>query len=478
MDKSLPADINAERAMIGSCLMDRDAYLVLASWFDPAYCYLEKHGLIMTAIKACYDQRTPPDIVTVGNYLRQHDQIETIGGAQYLLEVMNCVPTSVHVDYYARIVADAALKRNMIIVGGKIAALGYDEAAPFDQTYAAAKQQLDQLQGKHNRDAFMDAVAVSESFMSRFDKRRSGEEESGIMTGWTDLDKKIKGLKRGNLYIGCGRPGMGKSVFAQNIVDYAAKKDYGVCHFIFEMNHEQLQARRLAAETGLELDYILSDSDKFSDSDYHKIVETNGILSKLPVYLCEDRRLTVEGIRDHLLGLIMTTKIDLVVIDYLQLIAYSNPRHDEYAHVSHVSSSLMRMAGELNLPFLVLAQLSRDSEKRNSHIPTLSDLRGSGQIEQDAAAVFALYREEKYDPNTDKKGIAEVHILKQRNGPTGIVSLAFFGSTMKFANLAPGNIEPGTYQHSAPAPQPKKDRPQQRYPRKQEPSGYRQPEGF
>ncbi len=436
MDKSLPADLNAERATLGSILLDRDAVIPIAPWLFAEYFYVDKHAAIYDAQLACYNRRVPPDIVNVTDELRRQDRLDSIGGIAYLLDLSNSVPTAVHVEYYARIVERTALLRRLITAGGKIAALGYDETENLEATLDKAETELFAVSQRRANEGFVHIGQVVDSFFDHVTQmQEKGGEVVGLKTGFNDFDKLTGGLQRSDLLILAARPATGKTSLALNIAYHAAlHEEATVAIFSLEMSRDQLMQRILATHTGVDMQKLRT--GQIRDSDLQTITEALGVLSSMPIYIDDSPGVTSMDVRSKCRRLQAETGIDLIIIDYLQLMQGGGKRDgNRVQEISEISRSLKALAREVNVPVIALSQLSRAVESRTSHIPMLSDLRESGSIEQDADIVMFIYREELYDPDTDKKGIAEIHLAKHRNGPTGIVPLRFFKSTTRFANL-------------------------------------------
>lgn len=436
MDKALPADITAERATLGSILLDRDAVIPVAPWLFAEYFYIDKHAAIYDAQLACYNRRVPPDIVNVTDELRRQDRLDAIGGVGYLLDVSNSVPTAVHVEYYARIVERTALLRRLITAGGRIAALGYDETEDLEATLDKAETELFAVSQRRANEGFVHIGQVVDSFFDHVTQmQEKGGEVVGLKTGFNDFDKLTGGLQRSDLLILAARPATGKTSLALNIAYHAAlHEEATVAIFSLEMSRDQLMQRILATHTGVDMQKLRT--GQIRDSDLQTITEALGVLSSMPIYIDDTPGVTSMDVRSKCRRLQAETGIDLIIIDYLQLMQGGSKRDgNRVQEISEISRGLKALAREVNVPVIALSQLSRAVESRTSHIPMLSDLRESGSIEQDADIVMFIYREELYDPDTDKKGIAEIHLAKHRNGPTGIVPLRFFKSTTRFANL-------------------------------------------
>jgi replicative DNA helicase len=431
--RALPADINAERATLGSILLERDAIIVVAPWLPADYFYLEKHAWIYEAMLACYNRRVPPDISTVADELRRNEQLDLVGGILYLSELTDDVPTAVHVEYYARIVERTAVLRRLIEAGGKIAALGYDEQEDVEDTLDRAEAELFNVSQRRAMEDFIHIRRVVDTYFEQITSLDEGQGDLvGVPTGYIDLDKLTGGLQRSDLIILAARPSVGKTALALSLAyNIAIKAAHTVGIFSLEMSREQLVQRLLAMHTGIDTQRLRTGN---ISGHLQTIIEAMGVLSEASLYIEDTPGLSIMEVRSRARRLRAQVGIDLIIVDYLQLMQ-ARRSDNRVQEVSEISRGLKALARELNVPVLALSQLSRAVEGRVSHVPMLSDLRESGSIEQDADIVMFIYREELYDKETDKKGIAEIHIAKHRNGPLGVVPLRFENRTTTFQNL-------------------------------------------
>ncbi len=438
MDKQLPSNLDAERATLGSVLMDRDAIIAVAAWLAPDHFYLEKHRWIFEAMLNCYARRVPPDLQTVADDLRRTSRLAEVGDLAFLVELSNSVPTAYHVEYYARIVERTAVLRRLIQAGGKIAALGYDETDDVEQTLDQAEQELFSVSQRKGMQGFMPLAQIIDQYYEYLnDVQERGPEMAGLPTHFIDFDRLTGGLHKSDLLIIAARPGVGKSSFAMSIAyNMAMMNSSSVGIFSLEMGRDQLLQRLLATFTGIDSQRLRT--GKVSTQELQTIMDAMGQFSSAPIFIDDTPGITVNEVRSKARRLQAESGLDMLIIDYLQLMSGSGRRNDNRVQeVSEISRALTGLARELNIPVLALSQLSRAVEGRTSHVPMLSDLRESGSIEQDADIVMFIYREEMYDKDTDKKGIAEIHIAKHRNGPLGVVNLFFDQRTTRFRDLAP-----------------------------------------
>jgi replicative DNA helicase len=434
MDRNVPFDIQAERATLGSVLLDREAIITIAAWLAPEHFYLEKHSWVYEAVMACYGRRVPPDMATVSDELRRAERLDLVGGIAFLGELVSEVPTAVHVEYYARTVERTAVRRKLIETGGKIVALGYAEQEDLETTLDKAEAELFAVSQRRSDQDFVHIGQIVNTLFTQIEtlQERRGE-VVGVPTGYNDLDAITGGLQPSDLIILAARPGTGKTSLALSIaynVTLVANQIVGV--FSLEMSREQLVQRVLSMHTDIDMQRMRTGNVR--GEELSRMMEGMGVLSEIPLYIEDTPGLSITEVRSKARRLHAEAGLNLLVIDYLQLM--SGRRNDSRVNeVGEISRGLKALARELNVPVIALSQLSRAVEGRTSHVPMLSDLRESGSIEQDADIVMFIYREELYDKETDKKGIAEIHIAKHRNGPLGVIPLRFEPSTTRFQNL-------------------------------------------
>jgi replicative DNA helicase len=432
--RSVPFDIQAEQATLGSILIERTAIIPVAAWLLPDAFYLEKHALIYTAMLACYVRREPPDLATVAAELRRQEQLELVGGLAFLSDLAGAVPTAVHVEYYATIVQRTATLRRLIEVGGHISALGYRESDELDDVLGQAEAALQSVVNRRSEGSVSIGLVINQLFahLERMQERRG--ELTGIPTGYRDLDDLTGGLQNSDLLLLAARPSVGKTAMAlslaYNIANIAQR---GVGIFSLEMSREQLVQRLLAMHTGIDMQRFRAGT--LRGHEIPLAIEGMGMLASLPIEIDDTPGLSIGELRARARRMCAEHAIDVLIVDYLQLLSGGRKNDNRVQEVSEVSRGLKALARELNLPLIALSQLSRAVEGRQSHVPLLSDLRESGSLEQDSDIVMFIYREELYDRETDKKGIAELHIAKHRNGPLGIVPLRFESRTTRFHHL-------------------------------------------
>ncbi|MEJ7652954.1 MAG: replicative DNA helicase [Chloroflexia bacterium] len=436
LEKLPPHSIEAEQSLIGSLLVDRDAIIRVAPFLHSDDFYRDAHARIYEAVVDLYNRREPPDLVTIYNELSRRGYSEQVGGASYLTWLMNSVPTSVHVEYYGRIVERTATMRRLITAGSEIAGIGYEDDADLGEALDRAEQVLYRVAQRRSGRDFVTLRDALAEFFDRLDYQHQHRGEIvGVPTGFHDLDQLTGGLQRSDLVILAARPSVGKTSLALCMAANAAiKHNQPVGIFSLEMSAEQLVLRLLSMYTGIDSHRLRM--GYLDDEEWDELTRAFGKLSDAPIYIDDTAGASAQELRSKARRLHAQKGIDLVMIDYLQLMR-SGRTDNRVQEISDISRGLKQLARELNVPVVALSQLSRAVEQRQDHKPMLSDLRESGSIEQDADVVMFIYREELYNPETDKKNIAEIHVAKHRNGPVGTVPLRFFRDTTRFADLEP-----------------------------------------
>ena len=435
-----PQNVDAEKSVLGAVLLDKNAVIKIADVVTSVDFYDDNHGIIFEAMLTLFEKRRPIDIVTLTEQLDSEGQLTQVGGAGYLADIVNATPSAANIVHYAQITRDKAILRRLIEAASGITELGFDEDADISSTLDKAEQSLFAVSQKFMKDKFIPIKDVLTEAFDRIDKIHKDKESGalrGVPSGFRDLDGLTAGLQKSDLIIIAGRPSMGKTAFALNIAEHVAieaKIPVGV--FSLEMSKEQLVDRLLSSQAGV--DSWKLRTGNLTDEDFPRIGYAMGVLSEAPLFIDDSAGANVMEIRAKARRLQMEHGLGLVIIDYLQLMegrARSGNEANRVQEISEISRSLKGLARELNVPVIALSQLSRAVEQRPDKRPQLSDLRESGSIEQDADIVMFLYREDYYDPDTDKKGITEVLIKKHRNGPTGHVELYFTPEQMRFRDL-------------------------------------------
>ena len=434
-----PQNVEAERSVLGSILLDKDAIIKIIDVVSPEDFYEEKHSIIYESMLELFDKREAIDIITLSENLESKGRLKEVGGSSYLAEVVNETPSAANIVYYAGICRDKAVLRRLINASGVIANLGYDEDAELSETLDKAEQSLFSISQKFLKNKFVPIKDALADAFDRIDKIHKDKDKGalrGVPSGFRELDNKTAGFQKSDLIILAARPSMGKTSFALNLAENAAideKIPVGI--FSLEMSKEQLIERLLSSQAGV--DSWKLRTGNLSDDDFPKIGYAMGVLSEAPIFIDDSAGGNIMEIRAKARRLQMEHGLGLIIIDYLQLMEGRRNSGDanRVQEISEISRSLKGLARELNVPIIALSQLSRAVEHRDNKRPQLSDLRESGSIEQDADVVLFLYRDEYYNPDSDRKGITEVLIRKHRNGPTGEAELFFNPAQMRFADL-------------------------------------------
>ena len=431
MPHTVPYDLPAERAVLGALLLERDAILVVSDQLRPEDFYLEKHALVYQAQLACLGRRIPPDLATVASELRRQEQLDLVGGLTFLSEIVAEVPTAVHVAYYAEIVVRTATLRRLIEAGGTITGLGYDERQELDHTLDQAEQTLFAVS---QRQRGADFVPMSTVVQQYFERSQRDEEERVVPTGLIDLDKRLNGgFRPGQLALLAARPGFGKSGLAMSIAyELGVRRERSVGVVSLEMSRDELLQRLIAIHTGIDTREV----ERRARRGDPAVLDALGVLSEAPIAIEDTAMLSVMDVRSKARRLATTRPLDLLIVDYLQLLIGDTNAGNRVEEVSKISRQLKLLARELQCPILALSQLSRAVEQRASKVPQLSDLRDSGALEQDADIVIFIYREELYNEELSASGLADLHLAKQRNGPLGVIGVRFDAPTTRFQNLA------------------------------------------
>ena len=429
--QELPNNIEAEKATLGSILMRADAIHEVLDMLQPEMFYMERHSVIYRAMTMCTAQRIPCDTRMVSNQLRKSGELDSIGGVAYLSDLTDSVPTSQRIAYYAGIVRETAGYRALIAVGGKIAALGFNEGESLETAQAKAEKLLLDATDMAEND---DLTHISTVINSLYDDFDPSNDKPGVYTGFYDLDSITGGLHGGDLFILAARPSVGKTSLALGIGANLALANHQVQLYSLEMDKKQNTQRLISMGTGIPLE--LFRDKNLSEAQIRTSFEYMGdVINKIPLHINDKAGIAIQSLRAKAMRSAMKNgKPAIIIVDYLQLVTDPSQKV-RLEEVSSISRQLKALARELDCTVLALSQLSRAVEGRAVKVPILSDLRESGQIEQDADIVAFIHREELHDKDTDKKGIAELHIAKHRNGALGVVPLRFDGITTKFDNL-------------------------------------------
>jgi len=436
LGKIPPHDIEAEQAVIGSMLTDKDAVISAIEVLREDDFYREDNKAIYEAILNLYNRSEPIDIITLKAELVSNGKFDSVGGLEYLAGLPEKVPTTSNVDKYIKIVEEKSVLRRLIKTANDIIELGYDPMQEVEDIMDGAEKKIFDIMQKRNQKGYSSIKDVLVDTFTQLEQLYNQKQHiTGVPTGFADLDYKTAGLHESDLVLIAARPAMGKSAFALNIASYAATKaNVPVALFSLEMSKEQMVNRILCSEAMVDSNKVRT--GKIEDEDWEKLAGALGTLSEAPIYIDDTPGISVMEIRAKCRKMKLEKNIGLVVIDYLQLVqASNNKRGSREQEISEISRSLKILAKEINVPVIALSQLSRAPEQRPDHRPMLSDLRESGAIEQDADIVMFLYRDDYYNEDSEKKNIAEVIIAKHRAGSTGTVELLWLGNYTKFANI-------------------------------------------
>jgi len=429
-----PQDVGAEQALLGAVMMRPDGLYEIMDAVTPADFYAEKHRQIFKAMLALRERGEPIDIISVSGVLRENKRLEQIGGSSYLAELINLVPATANLVHYAEIVRRKSALRRLIQSADQIAELGYQEQDEVDSIFDQAQRTILDI-GNFSKKAFVKLKDTLTEAWERFDRlHKSDGELRGLPTGFRDLDHKLSGLQKSDLIILAARPSMGKTALALDIArQVACGQGKAVGVFSLEMSSQQLVDRLLAAESKVD-SWRLRTGKVKADDDFARLRDALDRLATAPIYIDDEAGNTISKMKAVARKLKAEHGLDLIIVDYLQLMIPRKESDSLVQQVTEISRSLKGLARELDVPVLALSQLNRAVESRGGK-PRLSDLRDSGSIEQDADVVMFIHRDDKQNENSDKKNIAEIIIAKHRNGPTGEVELFFDETKVSFNTI-------------------------------------------
>jgi len=439
IDRVPPQNVEAEQSVLGAMLIEREAISRVAEFLRPEDFYREAHRLIYTTILDLFNKNDAVDMITITENLRKVDKLESVGGISYITSLANSIPTAANVIYHARIVEEKSMLRLLINAATEIAGMGYDGNDEAAQILDQAERKILEVSGrKMGRDFTPINTIVMDAFNKIEQLYASKGGITGLPTGFKDFDRLTSGLQPSDLILIAARPSMGKTAFVLNIAQHIAiKEKKSVAFFSLEMSKEQLVQRMLCAEAPIDSQRLRI--GELEANDWTKLVRASDRLSAAPIFIDDTAGITVLEMRSKARRLKIEHNLSLIIIDYLQLMQGSTGSHhseNRQQEISEISRSLKALARELHVPVVALSQLSRGVESRQVKKPMLSDLRESGSLEQDADIVAFLYREDYYDPETDKKNITDVIIAKHRNGPVDSIQLFFHKQFTKFVDLA------------------------------------------
>ena len=437
----VPHSREAEEAVVGAVLINPEVYYDIAQFLAADDFYIHRNRWIWEAFIRLHESRTPVDLLTLSEDLDRAGQLAEIGGSAYLTSLINQVPTSINAEAYGRIVEENSIRRRMIQAANQIASLAY-KGYSVDNVMGEAEKAIFGVSERRTKNDLLPIRNVLSSYYDRIDDlSKRPEDFHGVPTGFYDLDKMLNGLQPSDLLIIAGRPGQGKTGFLLSIAKNAGlthKKHVAI--FSLEMSNEQVVQRLIAQETGIDSQRLRT--GKLLENEWSLFTHAIEVFSDTHIYLDDTPAITPMQLRTKCRRLHMEFGLDLVIVDYLQLMGGDIRTDNRVQEVSQISRSLKVLARELNVPVLTAAQLSRAVEQRTDKRPVLSDLRESGSLEQDADIVMFIYRPDQYEKDTDKQNIAQIIVAKHRNGPVGDVELIFRGALAKFENAATKVFKP------------------------------------
>lgn len=435
LKRILPHSVEAEQSVIGSMIMDREAIVVASELITGEDFYNKQYGIIYETMVEMNEEGSAVDLVTLQNRLREKDVPPEVSSLEFVRDLITAVPTSANIKYYANIVAEKATLRRLIRLNEEIANTCYVGKESLEYILEDTEKRVFQLVQKRNTG---DYVPIRQVVMNAMDKIETSAKNkgsvTGIPTGFTDLDYRTAGMQPSDLVLIAARPSMGKTAFVLNIAQQVAfKQNRSVAIFSLEMSKEQLVNRMFSLESSVDAQKLRT--GQLSDQEWERLIESAGVIGKSRLIIDDTPGISISELRSKCRKFKLEHDLSMIIIDYLQLMSGSGRSDSRQQEISDISRSLKSVARELSVPVLALSQLSRAVEQRPDHRPMLSDLRESGAIEQDADVVMFIYRDDYYNHDTDKKGVSEIIIAKQRNGPIGTIELAWLPEYTKFANL-------------------------------------------
>lgn len=433
--KKQPYNLDAEQSVIGSMIMDRDAIVDVSDILTKDDFYSAQNGILFENMIELFKEGMAVDLVTLTNRLKEKNVPEEVAGMSYIAEIIAAVPTSANAKYYAKIVADKAVLRRMIKMCEDVEKDCYLDTDDVDALLETAESGIYKIvQQRNGANDFSSIGTVVLDVIDQIEEAaRQNTRITGVPTGFIDLDNMLTGLHGSELILVAARPAMGKTAFVLNIAHYVAvKKRIPVAIFSLEMSKEQLVTRMIAMDSLVNSQKI--QTGQLEDDEWYKIMESTNIIGEAPIFIDDNSAITVADLRSKCRKLKQNNNLGLIIIDYLQLMSTTKHIESRQQFISDISRSLKVLARELDVPVIALSQLNRAVDSRPDHKPVLADLRESGAIEQDADVVMFIYRDDYYNPDSEKKGIAEISIAKQRKGATGSVELVWMQDYTKFAN--------------------------------------------
>lgn len=433
--RTMPNNIEAEQSVIGAMMMDRAAIIAASETLMAEDFYHGQYAVLFDSIIELFNQNKPVDFITLQNKLREKDLPPEVCSLEYINDLVAAVPTSANVRFYANIVKEKAMLRRLIKVTENIQNECYAGSEELETIFANTEKNIFQLLQSQDSGEYVPIKQIVINALDRIEKAsRIQGNVTGIATGFIDLDYRMSGLQPSDLILVAARPSMGKTAFVLNIAQYTAfHSDLATAIFSLEMSKEQLVNRLFSLESRVDAQMLRNGN--LSDTDWEKLIEGAGTIGRSKLIIDDTPGISIGELRSKCRKYKLEHNIQLIIIDYLQLMSGNGRTDSRQQEISEISRALKALARELNVPVIALSQLSRAVEQRPDHRPMLSDLRESGAIEQDADVVMFIYRDDYYNKDTDKKNIAEVIIAKQRNGPIGTINLVWLPQYTKFANM-------------------------------------------
>lgn len=438
LKRILPHNLEAEQSVIGSMLMDRDAIVAASELLAGEDFYNKQYGVLFDTICELNDSGSPVDLVTLQERLRMKDVPPEVSSLEFIRDILTAPITSAHIRRYAQIVSEKATLRKLIRLNEEIANTCYSGKETLEYILEDTEKRIFQLVQRRSTDAY---VPIRQVVMNAMDKiefaAKNKGSVTGIPTGFLDLDYRTAGMQPSDLILIAARPSMGKTAFELNIAHHVAfRKNLTLAIFSLEMSKEQLVNRMFSMESNVDSQKLRT--GQMNDQEWERLIESAGVIGKSSLIIDDTPGISIAELRSKCRKYKLEHDLSMIIIDYLQLMTGSGKGDSRQQEISDISRSLKALARELSVPVIALSQLSRAVEQRPDHRPMLSDLRESGAIEQDADVVMFIYRDDYYDHDSEKKGIAEIIIAKQRNGPIGTVELAWLPEYQRFVNLEHG----------------------------------------
>ena len=442
LKRVLPHSIEAEQSVIGSMILDQEAITIASEIILPEDFYNKQYGVLFSAMVELHDEGKPVDIVTLQDRLKEKDVPPEVSSLEFIRDIITAVPTSANVRYYARIVSEKSTLRKLIRLVGEIENNCYAGKERLEVMLEDTEKQVFDLVQRRNTGDNVPIRKIVMNALQRIEAASMNDGNiTGIATGFFDLDVMTSGMQPADLVLIAARPSMGKTAFVLNIAQHAAfKLKRPVAIFSLEMSKEQLVNRLFSLESSVDAQHLRN--GQLDENEWEKLIESAGVIGKSKLIIDDTPGISIQELRSKCRKFKLEHGLDMIIIDYLQLMSGGGRSESRQQEISEISRSLKALAREMNVPVLALSQLSRAVEQRPDHRPMMSDLRESGAIEQDADVVMFIYRDDYYNKDTEKPGVAEIIIGKQRNGPVGTVELAWMAKYTRFANLAKKNFAP------------------------------------